>query len=287
MSPAQCGQTIDLGSGDGWANDPSARVAFVTLAMRGAARSDAKSMGFLGLAYYHGIAIKADHGEAAKWIRRAAEAGESDAQFNLGVLYHLGHGFAQDPSEMFAWWLKAANQGNADAQNNLGYLYDAGEVVNGDCIEAYKWTMLAADQGYVGSQERCNEIGSRMTCEERDEANRRIEHFIKALRERPARSISWWEQIMSQRDEQQRRNVAVIETNSILVCETNYMRRPIPSDVRREVWSRDSGACVKCGSKQQIEFDHIVPISKGGSNTSQNIELLCLPCNRAKSNRID
>ena len=63
-------------------------------------------------------------------------------------------------------------------------------------------------------------------------------------------------------------------------------RKPIPAEVRREVWRRDGGACVKCGSRVNLEYDHIVPVSKGGSNTARNIELLCQDCNRAKSNLI-
>jgi hypothetical protein len=59
-------------------------------------------------------------------------------------------------------------------------------------------------------------------------------------------------------------------------------RSVIPSEVRREVWRRDGGKCVKCGSRVKLEYDHIIPVSKGGSNTARNIELLCETCNRAK-----
>ncbi len=60
----------------------------------------------------------------------------------------------------------------------------------------------------------------------------------------------------------------------------------ISSDVRREVWRRDGGKCVRCGSRERLEYDHIVPVSKGGSNTARNIELLCENCNRSKSDSI-
>lgn len=63
-------------------------------------------------------------------------------------------------------------------------------------------------------------------------------------------------------------------------------RERIPEKVRNEVWRRDEGKCVRCGSREKLEFDHIIPISKGGSNTARNIELLCESCNRKKSNRI-
>lgn len=60
-------------------------------------------------------------------------------------------------------------------------------------------------------------------------------------------------------------------------------REPIPESVRREVWRRDEGRCVDCGSRERLEYDHIVPVSKGGSNTVRNIELRCEPCNRRKA----
>jgi hypothetical protein len=63
-------------------------------------------------------------------------------------------------------------------------------------------------------------------------------------------------------------------------------REKIIESVRIEVWRRDGGQCARCGSKERLEYDHIVPVSKGGSNTARNIELLCERCNREKSDRI-
>ena len=59
--------------------------------------------------------------------------------------------------------------------------------------------------------------------------------------------------------------------------------RYIPSAVKLSVWRRDQGKCVECGSKEKLEYDHIIPVSKGGSNTERNIQLLCEKCNRKKS----
>jgi len=57
--------------------------------------------------------------------------------------------------------------------------------------------------------------------------------------------------------------------------------------VRIAVWRRDEGKCAKCGSRENLEYDHIIPISKGGSNTVRNIELLCEECNRKKRDNIE
>jgi hypothetical protein len=69
--------------------------------------------------------------------------------------------------------------------------------------------------------------------------------------------------------------------------ELKYERLRIPESVRIAVWRRDQGRCAKCGNRENLEYDHIVPVSKGGGNTERNIELLCQNCNRSKSNRIE
>ena len=56
--------------------------------------------------------------------------------------------------------------------------------------------------------------------------------------------------------------------------------------VRLFVWQRDLGMCVKCGSAERLEYDHIIPISRGGSSTERNVQLLCETCNREKSANI-
>lgn len=59
-------------------------------------------------------------------------------------------------------------------------------------------------------------------------------------------------------------------------------RERLPDAVRLFVWQRDQGKCVKCGSTAKLEFDHVIPLAKGGSNTERNIQLLCELCNRTK-----
>ena len=60
-------------------------------------------------------------------------------------------------------------------------------------------------------------------------------------------------------------------------------RERIPEDVRLFVWERDGGRCQRCGASENLQFDHIVPASKGGGNEANNIELLCAACNQLKS----
>jgi hypothetical protein len=63
-------------------------------------------------------------------------------------------------------------------------------------------------------------------------------------------------------------------------------RDPIPEDVKLLVWTRDGGRCVICGSKEELHFDHIIPVAKGGGNLAENIQILCQPCNLRKSDKI-
>lgn len=63
--------------------------------------------------------------------------------------------------------------------------------------------------------------------------------------------------------------------------------RLIPTAVKLEVWNRDKGHCVTCGSSDNLHFDHILPYSKGGTSLkSDNIQLLCARHNLQKSARI-
>lgn len=65
-------------------------------------------------------------------------------------------------------------------------------------------------------------------------------------------------------------------------AKTSFPDRHIPIEVKKKVWYRDKGKCQSCGNTENLEFDHIIPISKGGSNTEKNIQILCWRCNSLK-----
>ena len=74
--------------------------------------------------------------------------------------------------------------------------------------------------------------------------------------------------------------------DGLLLPNVGSKRVPIPQEVMDRVWNRDNGQCVECGTNQNLEFDHIIPFSKGGANTYRNLQLLCRSCNARKSNKI-
>ncbi|MBL1074504.1 TerD family protein [Nocardia sp. 2] len=62
--------------------------------------------------------------------------------------------------------------------------------------------------------------------------------------------------------------------------------RSIPQEVKAQVWQRDGGKCVECGDSHYLEFDHVIPISRGGATSAANLQILCRACNRSKGARI-
>ena len=67
------------------------------------------------------------------------------------------------------------------------------------------------------------------------------------------------------------------------IRETNgFSSRYIKNETKTEVLVRDNHKCQSCGSDKKLEFDHIVPVSKGGSSEANNLQLLCRSCNRSK-----
>lgn len=69
--------------------------------------------------------------------------------------------------------------------------------------------------------------------------------------------------------------------------------RQIPAHVKREVWERDGGRCTfvgtdghRCTSRERIEFDHRVPVTKGGAATVENVRLLCHAHNQYEAERV-
>jgi len=62
-------------------------------------------------------------------------------------------------------------------------------------------------------------------------------------------------------------------------------RTPIPSDIRRRVYTRDGRICRYCGRTGRgviLELDHVYPVARGGGDEIGNLVTSCRECNRAK-----
>lgn len=103
--------------------------------------------------------------------------------------------------------------------------------------------------------------------EQRAEALLRIKKFV-LMKERELRKL--------------RRDVEALER----VVDKENPRTRIPRETRLLVFDRDEGRCVECGSTSDLQFDHIIPVSKGGGNSPENIQILCQRCNLEKGDRI-
>ena len=59
-------------------------------------------------------------------------------------------------------------------------------------------------------------------------------------------------------------------------------RRVWSDEERRAILDRDGWQCVYCGSRDELEIDHIVPFSRGGACSVENAAVLCRSCNARK-----
>jgi hypothetical protein len=69
--------------------------------------------------------------------------------------------------------------------------------------------------------------------------------------------------------------------------------RHVPASVRREVWRRDGGRCTftsdeghRCGTTRGLQYDHVVPVARGGESSVDNVRLLCRAHNQYEADRV-
>jgi TPR repeat protein len=95
-----------------------------------------------------GTAEEGENGEkAVYWYTKAAEQGDTTAQFSLGYFYEYGDGIEPDGAKAIYWYTQAAEQGDSSAQFSLASAYELGEIVTQDIEKAIYWFTKAAEQG--------------------------------------------------------------------------------------------------------------------------------------------
>jgi len=71
--------------------------------------------------------------------------------------------------------------------------------------------------------------------------------------------------------------------------ENKNNRSPLPKALRHKILSRDRYTCQACGARApdvELEVDHRIPVSKGGTDEESNLTTLCKECNRGKGARV-
>ncbi len=160
--------------------------------------------------YYSGK----DYAEALKWYRKAADLGDSTAQYSVGLFYQYGLGVEKNPVVAEQWMRlakqqtgaasitdarkpagrgfneleKSADAGYDLAQYLLGMTYLKGGPVERDRVKAYQWLLLAGSSGTPGkmnaeAMDQLKEIEPLMTHEQIDEARQRASQWRKAHRQ--------------------------------------------------------------------------------------------------------
>ena len=105
---------------------------------------------FLGDWCYHGeMGLPVDMNEANKWWRKAAEQGESYAQYKVGLGYDFGRGVDKDKKEAVKWYKRSASKGYVTAIYQLGSCYYHGNGIKKNKKEALKYFRIAAKYDFA------------------------------------------------------------------------------------------------------------------------------------------
>jgi hypothetical protein len=83
-----------------------------------------------------------------------------------------------------------------------------------------------------------------------------------------------------------RRAAFLAEQEALFLQRQGRDSRYIPQWIRQQVWTRCGGCCVECGSTFYLEYDHIIPLARGGATSAENLQLLCRSCNMRKGQSI-
>lgn len=87
---------------------------------------------------------------AFEYFRKSAEQGNAEGQYGLSVMYSSGEGgVAKDIPTALKWLKQAAQQGNSKAINAMAQYYLLDEVADSQSAEALGWLQRAADNNYI------------------------------------------------------------------------------------------------------------------------------------------
>jgi TPR repeat protein len=117
-------------------------------------------------------------GALAEWMP-LAEQGQVEAEFNVGLLYFHGRGVEADHASAAEWYRRAAEQGYARAQYELGQLYERGDGVPQDLIQAYKWFRLANREKYEDARKRRKRVADKLSEHDLAQAELQVREWVR------------------------------------------------------------------------------------------------------------
>ena len=79
---------------------------------------------------------------------------------------------------------------------------------------------------------------------------------------------------------------AAIKLPSVIALKQYVRPSAFPAFTRFNVFLRDRFACQYCGARDELTFDHVIPRSKGGLTTWENVVAACSPCNLRKGDKM-
>lgn len=121
-------------------------------------------------------------GEAYEALLPLANSGNADAEKLIGVMYAMGLGVEKDERRAFEWYLRASMKGHPGAQTGVGWYYEAGMGMPApDPVRAYMWYTLSAIGGDPDGAISQDELATRMTPEQIEEANALVHDYAAML----------------------------------------------------------------------------------------------------------
>jgi 5-methylcytosine-specific restriction endonuclease McrA len=92
-------------------------------------------------------------------------------------------------------------------------------------------------------------------------------------------------QIIAEYDHYVRSPSTAFRLPSVVVLKDYVKPARLAAFTRFNLFLRDQFACQYCGSRGELTFDHVLPRSRGGRTTWENVVAACSPCNLRKGNR--
>ena len=147
---------------------------------KAAEAGDTDAMNALGI-HYQSNSL---YGHAFFWFQKAAQSGDAEGMVNLGCMYDYGLGMSPDYDQALYWFRKATQTGNGQAMTCLGLMYQYGNGVPRDYVEARRWYEKAAALGDWNGMDALSTVYAKGLGVARDDAKARAwqQKFEAALR---------------------------------------------------------------------------------------------------------